>query len=235
MNKIYYLPYSQEKLAHSGVRGMKWGSNRWWTPDHRLTPAGREHYGYGPAREKKDLSGADFDGNTVIVKNGKQMKYAGLFKQKTPEEKAAAAEKKAAKSEERAQRKIDALQRDIQENEDAIVENTKYAVAYAKKAEEHRAIAEGLQKRSKDYSDLVADLEWTNARNSKKIEKLEREIERLKSRKVSEVEPKLSELNDQLTHVRDMKLEETETTLRDYFKSNNDYDAYQKWVDEHVG
>lgn len=32
---------------HHGVEGMKWGQRRWQNEDGSLTPAGREHYGYG--------------------------------------------------------------------------------------------------------------------------------------------------------------------------------------------
>ena len=40
-----------DEVEHSGVKGQKWYSNRWWTHDKKLTPAGREHYGYGQGRE----------------------------------------------------------------------------------------------------------------------------------------------------------------------------------------
>ena len=216
MKQMHYIPYNQDYLAHHGIKGQKWGVRRWQNSDGTLTPAGRERYGYGEAKEK----------------TGKKF---SLFKEKTPEEKAAAAEKKVAKAETRAAQKIEALKRNIRENEDAIVENTRTAEAYARKAEEHRAIAEGLQKRSKDYSDLVADLEWTNARNNKKIEKLERDIEHLKARKISEVEPRLSDLDDKLHNIRDVKVEESETTLRDYFLSDSDYNAYSDWFEKNVG
>lgn len=51
----YYIAYdmnNQSYFGHSGVKGMKWGSFRWWTPDKKLTPAGREHYGIGDPRTK---------------------------------------------------------------------------------------------------------------------------------------------------------------------------------------
>ena len=38
-------------LQHYGVKGQKKGSNRWWTPDKKLTQEGRIHYGYGDGRK----------------------------------------------------------------------------------------------------------------------------------------------------------------------------------------
>lgn len=42
-----YYPY----LEHSGVKGMRWGVRRYQNHDGSLTPAGRAHYGVGPARK----------------------------------------------------------------------------------------------------------------------------------------------------------------------------------------
>lgn len=39
-------------LEHSGTKGMKWHHRRWQNYDGSLTPAGREHYGVGKARNK---------------------------------------------------------------------------------------------------------------------------------------------------------------------------------------
>ena len=39
-------------LYHHGIKGQKWGLRRWQNEDGSLTPAGREHYGYGEARTK---------------------------------------------------------------------------------------------------------------------------------------------------------------------------------------
>lgn len=50
------MSYDSNYLAHHGVKGMTWHSNRWWTPDHKLTPEGRRHYGYG--EERKPSPGA---------------------------------------------------------------------------------------------------------------------------------------------------------------------------------
>ena len=40
-------------LEHHGTKGMKWGERRWQNEDGSLTPAGREHYGYGTERGRK--------------------------------------------------------------------------------------------------------------------------------------------------------------------------------------
>lgn len=53
--EVYRLPkwvktdYDLE-LYHSGVKNMKWGHRRYQNTDGSLTPLGRLHYGYGPAR-----------------------------------------------------------------------------------------------------------------------------------------------------------------------------------------
>ena len=39
-------------LYHHGIQGQKWGHRRWQNEDGSLTPEGREHYGYGDARDK---------------------------------------------------------------------------------------------------------------------------------------------------------------------------------------
>lgn len=44
----YYL--TKDELYHHGIQGQKWGLRRWQNEDGSLTPAGREHYGYGGER-----------------------------------------------------------------------------------------------------------------------------------------------------------------------------------------
>lgn len=44
----------QNSLQHYGVEKMRWGVRRYQNPDGSLTPEGREHYGYGPARDGED-------------------------------------------------------------------------------------------------------------------------------------------------------------------------------------
>ena len=45
----YYMT-ENDYLMHHGVKGQKWGLRQWQNEDGSLTPAGREHYGYGSAR-----------------------------------------------------------------------------------------------------------------------------------------------------------------------------------------
>lgn len=42
---------TEDFLMHHGILGMHWGERKYQNQDGSLTPAGREHYGVGPARE----------------------------------------------------------------------------------------------------------------------------------------------------------------------------------------
>lgn len=55
----YY--YYGDTLYHHGIKGQKWGLRKYQNEDGSLTPAGREHYGYGEVKAayKKRLSDAD--------------------------------------------------------------------------------------------------------------------------------------------------------------------------------
>lgn len=48
----YY--YYGDTLYHHGIKGQKWGLRKYQNEDGSLTPAGREHYGYG---QDRSLSG----------------------------------------------------------------------------------------------------------------------------------------------------------------------------------
>ena len=52
----YYLT-REDELYHWGIKGQKWGQRRWQNEDGSLTPAGREHYGYGAKAEYKNRVG----------------------------------------------------------------------------------------------------------------------------------------------------------------------------------
>lgn len=66
---IYYESY----LCHSGTAGMRWHRRRYQNYDGSLTPLGRTHYGYGPARKKtaEQPSKSTFDGDRVSEKVAK--------------------------------------------------------------------------------------------------------------------------------------------------------------------
>lgn len=205
----FYIPYSEDYLAHHGILGMKLGVRRYQNKDGSYTELGRKHYGH----EKRQS----------------QKQYGGLFTKKTPEEKTAAQERKA-------RSKINALKRQIEENEDEILRNSSSADEYAKKAEEHRAIAAGYQKKSDEYTRANNTLEWFNSNHSRKIQKLEKEIEKLQQKKMSEVKADPDILDDTIRKAKDSGVdfgddpapvrpkrsydpERSETTLRDYAKS----------------
>lgn len=91
-----------DEIKHYGTKGQKWGVRRYQNKDGSLTPAGREHYGYGKGdRDTKDYSknekglavipGARFVANSIRkkaldkkIENGKKL---GRFEQKYAAEK----------------------------------------------------------------------------------------------------------------------------------------------------
>lgn len=58
-----------DKLEHFQVKGAKWGHRRWQNPDGSLTPAGRIHYGVGPARDPKVI-----EADNALRKEKKRLK-----------------------------------------------------------------------------------------------------------------------------------------------------------------
>lgn len=200
---------------------MKWGIRRWQNYDGSLTDAGRIHYGYGPKRHG-------------------QQKFGGLFTRKTPQEKAAAAERKT-------NQKIQSLKNHIQENENAISEKTQSAEIYAKKAEEHKTIADGYQRKSNELYDDIRDLEWSNSHSSKKIEKLEKELEKLRGKKLSDVKTDDTDFDEAVQKVKDSSSdfdgdsarpkrsydpERSETSLQDYAKQGRTEKAMRSEFDK---
>lgn len=51
--KLETARQKQDELYHHGIIGQKWGVRRFQEKDGSYTQAGRERYGYGPAREPK--------------------------------------------------------------------------------------------------------------------------------------------------------------------------------------
>lgn len=93
----------EHSLKHYGTKGQKWGVRRYQNKDGSLTPAGREHYGYGNgdndrsgdySNNEKGLAvipGARFVANSIRkkvldkkIENGKKL---GRFEQKYAAEK----------------------------------------------------------------------------------------------------------------------------------------------------
>lgn len=50
MSEYYWT--RDDELYHYGVAGQKWGRRQYQNEDGSLTELGRQHYGYGPARER---------------------------------------------------------------------------------------------------------------------------------------------------------------------------------------
>ena len=47
--------YTDEELAHHGIKGQDWGKRRYQYEDGSLTPLGRIHYGVGEARDRAKI------------------------------------------------------------------------------------------------------------------------------------------------------------------------------------
>lgn len=93
---------NKDEIKHYGTKGQKWGVRKYQNKDGSLTPAGREHYGYGKGNsDTKDYSnnekglavipGARFVANSIRkkaldkkIENGKKL---GRFEQKYAAEK----------------------------------------------------------------------------------------------------------------------------------------------------
>lgn len=60
-------------LYHHGIKGQKWGLRRWQNEDGSLTPAGREHYGYGVVGNTINSIGQI--GGRRYTTSGKKIKY----------------------------------------------------------------------------------------------------------------------------------------------------------------
>lgn len=98
-------------LEHSGKKGMKWGVRNYQNYDGSLTPLGRIHYGYGPARSK-----AASTVNTALKKTGQA---AGIVTNAFKEARQAAA----AASEERRERKLEKKKEKASKDRSSVLRN----------------------------------------------------------------------------------------------------------------
>lgn len=64
-NTWFVIKPCPDDVIHYGVRGQEHGKRRWQNKDGSLTPAGRIHYGYGPARQIGGPTAKSDDGPTV--------------------------------------------------------------------------------------------------------------------------------------------------------------------------
>lgn len=57
---------NKDEIKHYGTKGQKWGVRKYQNKDGSLTPAGREHYGYGDGDDDRsgDYSGANKSGSS---------------------------------------------------------------------------------------------------------------------------------------------------------------------------
>ena len=100
----YYIAYdlgSSPSLSHYGIKGQKHGVRRWQNYDGSLTPAGRVHYGVGPARAARAET-------PKSAGRGAKSQEGIVSKLKNPEERAAAKEARAEAKAARAAQKEEA-------------------------------------------------------------------------------------------------------------------------------
>lgn len=91
------LSDAHDAIAHFGTEGMKWYRRRYQNEDGSLTPAGREHYGVGPARADGANPASPSSATATQVTATATQKKPGFFERKRQEKAAAeAAQKKRA-------------------------------------------------------------------------------------------------------------------------------------------
>ena len=88
-----------DKLAHNGILGMKWGNRRFQNPDGTLTEEGRRRYLKNP-NKRRDGSSEEEGGKVTIAKPKKKMSRSEIRKREKAKKQKAAAEAARKKQEE---------------------------------------------------------------------------------------------------------------------------------------
>lgn len=129
---------NNEYLAHHGVKGQQWYHRRWQYKDGSLTPAGREHYGYGDARSVTNESRAQ-----IKIMREKAKAERAMVREQAKADRAMYRErKKAEMAETKYQDKLNAKAEKAKQKERLRLEKLKQAgkdkksLEYAKRKEE---------------------------------------------------------------------------------------------------
>lgn len=70
----------EHSLKHYGTKGQKWGVRKYQNKDGSLTPAGREHYGYGNGTNRYKSINSNYDNAS---KSGKKSERKAAFDEST--------------------------------------------------------------------------------------------------------------------------------------------------------
>lgn len=111
-------------LVHHGTKGQRWGIRRWQNPDGSLTPAGREHYGYGDERtaSKYDIKRLKAETNAKIKYEKAQQKMNAKLEKVKNAEKAKKEKEKAAEKERKEKEKAEQHAREVAEQKRQLAE-----------------------------------------------------------------------------------------------------------------